>query len=234
MPIEYERLTLDHPNPIARFAHRARFARSMETVIDWLAIGQGQRQILDYGCGQGRFLHELHRRMPEALRAQVTLTGFDPYMAAKYPGFQVIASAAAVPSRSVDILTCLEVCEHLDEEQTRKFLVFVREKVADGGFLLVTVPVMMGPALFPKEFARSLLFRRRPDLSPWQMIRAGIFGLVPARTRDLKRSHRGYDWRLTRDLLRAEFGNAEVDFSPFRWLGWYGNSQAFMRVRVGR
>ena len=232
--IEYEQQTLDHPNPIARFAHRTRFARSMETVAGWLATRPGQQRLLDYGCGQGRFLHELNRRMSEAERVRVSLMGYDPYMAAKYPAYRVVASAAEVPFSSVDILTCLEVCEHLDEKETYTFFGFVHEKVANGGLLLVTVPIMMGPALLPKEFVRAFLFRRWPDTSLLHIFLAALFGFVPPRATNIKGSHRGYDWRITRDRLRDEFGNVEVDFSPFRWLGWYGNSQAFMKVRVGK
>jgi hypothetical protein len=46
------------------------------------------------------------------------------------------------------------------------------------------------------------------------------------------KSHRGYDWKTTRDRLGAEFGSVKTEFLPFRWLGWYGNSQAFMTVRI--
>jgi len=233
MEVNYERQTLDHPNPLARFAHRTRFAHSIGAVIAGLAGRGGNQRLLDFGCGQGRFLKELHGRLDEDGRARVTLMGYDPYMASRFPSYQIVSSIAEIAPGSVDILTCFEVCEHLDEGETMGFIACAREKVVNGGLLLVSVPIMAGPALAIKEFARALLFRRWPDTNPIQLCSASLLGVLPPRAKNIMGSHRGYDWKVTRDKLRAEFGNVETQFLPFRSLSWYGNSQAFMTVRIG-
>ena len=233
MKVTYARQTHDHPDPLARFAHRRRLARSMDMVLAWLTGRHGNQRLLDYGCGKGRFLNELHLRMTEEKRSNVTLMGYEPFMKSRFPTYEIVSSIGEVPAGSVDIMTCFEVCEHLNGEDTRAFIACAHEKIVKGGLLLVSVPIMAGPALLLKEYARALLFRRMPDTTFPQILRASLLGTLPARTTDLKRSHRGYDWKATRDMLKAEFGNVDVVFSPFRWMGWYGNSQAFMVVRVG-
>ena len=56
MSVNYEKQTLDNPNPIARYAHRARFSRSKKIVLASLQEGS---IMVDYGCGQGRFYTNL-------------------------------------------------------------------------------------------------------------------------------------------------------------------------------
>lgn len=187
MTVEYEKQTLDHPNPIARYAHRARFARSKKIVLSRLEEGS---VIVDYGCGQGRFLYELNQELKEQGK-ECKLYGYDPYMAAKFDGYEVVANADSIKDSSVSIITSLEVCEHLDEKETHEFLDFVTAKLMQGGTLLVTVPIMMGPAAFIKELSRSLLFRRLPDVRMRDLILASVFGKVPPRAENIKTSHRG-------------------------------------------
>lgn len=224
MEVPYEKQTLDNPNPIARFAHRARFQRSKRLVLPLLSEGA---TLLDYGCGQGRFLHELTTETA-AFQPRPTLLGYDPYMAMRYEGYEVVSDPAAIPGASVGVLTSLEVCEHLNDEETQAFIDFAARVLRPGGNLLVTVPIMMGPAVLIKEVSRSLLFRRRSDTSAGELLKAAVFGVPPRRADDIKGSHRGYDWRVTRRKLKARFTPVHLEFSPLPLLGWYGQSQALM------
>jgi hypothetical protein len=224
--VPYERQTFDNPNPIARVAHRTRFAKCKAIALRNIKRGE---ILLDYGCGQGRFLHELCNELGERFEAkQPTLLGYDPYMAAKFEGYEVVGDPALIQSQSVSLITCLETCEHLDEADTRTLVNFTRDKLAPRGKLLISVPVMIGPAIFLKELSRAILFRRRPDIGIKELFRAGLFGIVPSRAKNIRSSHKGYDWRVTRDLFSAFLTLEGVEFSPIPLLGWYGNSQALM------
>lgn len=227
--VPYEQQTLDHPNPLARHAHRARLRLALDEAARVLPVGG---VLLDYGAGQGRFLHLLRQRLQEQGREGERLIGFDPYMAPIFPGVDYARTPEEVEPGSVDCLTILEVCEHLDEAETAAWLACVRRVLRPGGTLLVTVPIVIGPAIVPKEIARMLLFRRASDIRFGEFLACVFLGRAPRRAESIRHSHRGYDWRVTRRLLEAEFGPVRVGYSPFPRLGPWMNSQVMLRVQV--
>lgn len=227
--VPYEQQTLDNPNPIARFAHRTRFKKSAALVLDGLKPGA---TVFDYGCGQGRFLHELTESLksrPE--HADTKFLGYDPFMTAKFPGYTIFSDLDAVADESLDVITSLEVCEHLDDMATARFVRFIAEKLKPDGKALVTVPIMIGPAVLVKELSRSLLFRRRSDTASAELWRAAFLNVPPTRAEDIAVSHRGYDWRVTHRILSERFRCEKLMFSPLPFVGGYGNSQAMMVFR---
>lgn len=230
--VPYEKQTLDNPNPIARFTHRARFKKSTALVLDGLKPGD---TVFDYGCGQGRFLHELTRSLaaqPE--HARTRFLGYDPYMSAKFEGYTIFSDLEAVADESLDVITSLEVCEHLDDEATARFVQFIDEKLKPTGKVLVTVPIMIGPAVLVKELSRMALFRRRSDTASAELWKAAFLNVPPRRAEDIAVSHRGYDWRVTHRILSAKFRCEKLMFSPLPFVGGYGNSQAIMVFRKRR
>lgn len=220
----YEKQTIHNPNPIARFAHRARLKKSKRLVLPFLSDGA---TLLDYGCGEGRFLHDLSTDLGSEV-AGMRLLGYDPYMNSKHDDYEVVSDADSIAADSVNILTCLEVCEHLPEAETADFIDFAQRVLAPDGHLLVTVPIMMGPALILKEVSRSVLHRRRPDTSARELVKASFVGTPPTRAEDITNSHRGYDWRVTLSTLSDAFTLHQVSFSPLPYKHWYGQSQALM------
>jgi len=96
------------------------------------------------------------------------------------------------------------------------------------GWLLITVPIMVGPVVLIKELSRCILFRRLSDTSASELLAAAFFGVPPRRAENIKGSHRGYNWRETLEKLKLHFDLHKLEFSPFSFLGWYGNSQAIM------
>ena len=227
--VSYEEQTLDHPNPLARYAHRARLRLALREAVVALPPGG---VLLDFGAGQGRFLHLLRGELQKAERTSERLTGYDPFMQPAFPGVEVVSCVDQVAAGSVDCLTVLEVCEHLDEAETDELLACAMRVLRPGGTLLVTVPIVIGPVILLKESARMLLFRRWSDLSLGELVACALWGAVPRRAESIKHSHRGYDWRITRQLLSSKIGPVKTAFSPFRWLGPWLNSQTLLTVRV--
>ncbi len=225
--VSYEEQTLDHPNPLARYAHRARLRLALREAMTALPPGG---VLLDYGAGQGRFLHLLRGELKAVGRTDERLTGYDPFMQPAFPGVEVVSSVDQVAAGSVDCLVVLEVCEHLDQGETDELLACVARVLRPGGTLLVTVPIVIGPVILLKEAARMLLFRRRTDLSTGELLACALWSAVPRRADNIKHSHRGYDWRITRRLLDLNVGPVRTIFSPFRWLGPWLNSQALLAV----
>lgn len=223
--VPYEKQTVDNPNPIARFAHKARMRRSMQLVESFLP---GSATLLDYGCGQGRFLGEL---APELNGQTITLLGYDPYQSAQFEGYRIVSDPDDIAPQSVDVVTSLEVCEHLTDRELEEFIDFAVKVMSAGARLLVTVPIMMGPTLLVKELSRSVLFRRRTDYSTPDLLKGTFFGTPGRRAEDIKVSHRGYDWRVTLTRLSETFSLVHQEFSPLPFNHWFGQSQVIMVFR---
>lgn len=221
MPIavEYERQTIDAANPIVRFAHRKRARYSVQQ-IDRLPAGA---TVVDYGCGQGRILSMMAER-----RADLRLIGWDPFMDARYAdGFEILNDPTAIADRSVSLITCLEVCEHLHDEHLEEFADYCAARLIDGGRILVTVPIMVGPALFLKELNRCVIYRQRPEHRISELFTGGLLARVPVRGDDFG-PHRGYDYRHTLRYLSNRFALERIDYLPLPIKTWYGNSQVAM------
>jgi cyclopropane fatty-acyl-phospholipid synthase-like methyltransferase len=224
MEVSYEKQTVDNPNPIARFAHRTRLKKSKRLLMPFLTESA---VLLDYGCGQGRFLHDIATDINEQT-PRVELLGYDPYQSAQYDGYRIVSDPTAIAAQSVTILTCLEVCEHLTDSETQEFIDFALYALAPNGRMLVTVPIMTGPAVLLKELSRSILFRRRSDMTGSELFKAAFLGIPARRADDIKASHRGFDWRVTRQTLLKNFRCVDTEYSPLPFKIPHFQSQVLM------
>ena len=224
MDVSYEKQTVDNPNPIARFAHRTRLKKSKRLLMPLLGASA---VLLDYGCGQGKFLHDIAIEIKEE-KPGVVLLGYDPYMSAQYDDFRIVSDPTAIAPQSITILTCLEVCEHLTDSETREFVDFALHALAPNGRMLVTVPIMTGPPVLVKELSRSILFRRRSDMTGSELLKAAFLGIPARRADDIKASHRGFDWRVTRRTLLENFRCIKIEYSPLPFKNPYAQSQVMM------
>ena len=220
--VPYEVQTLNHPNPIVRFAHQTRYANSLALALRLLPING---TIVDFGAGQGEFLHRLAKQRPD-----VHLVAFEPYMELKYPEIERRLSMEDIASTSVDFFCAFETLEHVPDEVIESFISEAKRVCRDDARIVVSVPIMQGAILPVKEISRSLLFRRFSDYSATEMMR-GILGLKVDRADNILWSHKGFDQRTLLARLQTEFPLEEKFCSPFRQLPWWCNSQAFFVFR---
>jgi hypothetical protein len=216
--IPYEKQTLQHPNPIVRFAHRARYRNSLR-VVSRLAPTRGL--ILDFGAGEGEFLHRLGSDRPD-----VRLAAVEPYMHLKYAGIVSHGSMDAVGDGTVDVLCAFETLEHVSGDELESFIAHANRVCRPTARIVISVPIMQGLALPVKEISRSVLFRRMSDYRPLELAR-GTLGMTVRRADNVLLSHRGFDHRILCERLKAEFAMLERFCSPFRALPWWSNSQSF-------
>jgi SAM-dependent methyltransferase len=221
--VSYAAQTLDTPNPIARYAHRQRYKASFERVTGEVRDGG---TVFDYGCGEGDFLNTL-----ADLRPDLTLIGFDPESGHEAERYTAIDDPATVAAASVDLVCCFETLEHLYDAEIASFLGTADRVLVPGGEILISVPVIGGPTLLLKEANRAVLFRRRSDYAPRELLAASLAGRPAPRPDDIRVTHKGFDFRALLARLGERFEVADVTCSPFPALPWWLNSQVFARLR---
>jgi 2-polyprenyl-3-methyl-5-hydroxy-6-metoxy-1,4-benzoquinol methylase len=216
--VPYEVQTVDHPNPIARFAHKARYRNSLELATRLLPCGG---RILDFGAGQGEFLHRLAEFRPD-----VTPVAFEPFMELKYSDVERVPTMEEVEPNSIDCYCAFETLEHVPDEQIEYFVAQAKRVCRADAKILVSVPIMQGAVLPIKQLIRSLLFRRFSDYSISEMMK-GIVGMEVPRAENILWSHKGFDHRRLFLRLQMAFTPERTIYSPLQQLPWWCNSQAF-------
>jgi 2-polyprenyl-3-methyl-5-hydroxy-6-metoxy-1,4-benzoquinol methylase len=220
MPVDYSRQTVDNPNPVARFAHRRRYAASLGLTVNESRFGV---VVLDYGCGEGQFLKMLADRRPD-----LKLLGYDPFSIHGGGAYRKVDSISEVNSSSVGIVTCFETLEHLDEAEMDDFLVEARRLLPRTGKLIVSVPIIGGPTILLKEANRMVLHRKRTDYTIRELLTAAVLGRPAPRPPNVKGSHKGFDYHhVPARVTEAEFRLRQSLLSPFPSMPWWCNSQAF-------
>jgi hypothetical protein len=217
----YQAQTLEHPNPVARFAHRARFRVGLRLAA---ALAPRDGLALDFGAADGAFLHRLGQRRPDLRRLAV-----EPFRPLAHPCIRLRRSLAEVEGDTVDLLTAFEVLEHLTPAELGDWILQARRVCRPGAVLLVSVPVMQGLALPLKLASRRLLYRRPGDYRWGEMLRGLAARPVP-RAANVRASHKGFDHRALRALLARHFTIVATRRSPFAWLPWWASSQLFWRL----
>jgi 2-polyprenyl-3-methyl-5-hydroxy-6-metoxy-1,4-benzoquinol methylase len=129
------------------------YLANLRFVLDLLTELEPQ-SLLDVGCGDGRFLLELRRRLPEA-----ELAGIDPsaraiaLARAMDPEGEYLCGELSDPelaARTFDTVTLLDVLEHITPEHIAGFRASLLGRLRPGGRLIVTVPTLNVP-LAPKH-----------------------------------------------------------------------------------
>ena len=219
--VSYDRQTINSPNPLARFAHRSRVAKSVALAEKYL-LPKGV--VVDFGAGTGLFLSTLGGRRPD-----VDLYAIEPFMPPStdsrihyIPNFESLKLDA-------DLITAFEVCEHLTDAETERFLSNAQHFIKTDRKLIISVPIMIGGSLILKELNRSILFRRASEYSITELI-AGVLGRTVLRPTHRNLTHKGFDFRWLRERLRERFIIEDEILSPLP-LPWWANSQVFFICR---
>jgi len=219
--VSYERQTINSPNPLARFAHRRRVAKSVALAEKYLPQ---KGVVVDFGAGTGLFLSALGARRSDAM-----LYAVEPFMpSANDPRIHYIPNLASLKLEA-DLISAFEVCEHLTDAETEQFLGSAQHSIKIDGKLIISVPIMIGGALVLKELNRCLLFRRASDYSISELL-AGVFGRTVQRPTNRLPTHKGFDFRWLREKLRERFSIEAEILSPLP-LPWWANSQVFFICR---
>jgi hypothetical protein len=215
--VPYDQQTVNARNPIVRFSHRRRMRLSTDKAA---AIVPRSGVLADYGAGPGKFLNDIR-----TLRPDIEAVGFEPFQAPGFPGLRYVATPDAIASHSVDVFTILETFEHLELSELADVFAVVDRVLGNDGRLLVSVPIIEGLTVVPKELNRRRLYRRREHTNG--ELFAAMVGRPVTRAADIKASHKGFSFQALERLLASRYAPVERWYSPFPHLPWWLNSQSF-------
>lgn len=206
---------------LRRFSHGARFKLSARLVAQHSPNGG---KVLDYGSGDGYFVDLL-------TDLGFAAVGYDPLPLIR--GHNVRQSLEGLGG--FDCITCLEVLEHIPDEQIAAFLSDVRRLLKPDGVLIISVPVMIGPVVIPKALPDVLRGKMRNFGYTLHGLMQAVFGKPPSPRRLTSYGnylHMGFDHRRLRPMIEAAFGACQERTSPFSFLPAWANSQVFFITRL--
>ncbi len=188
----------------------ADYLNSIELVREILRQTNAKR-VCDVGCGDGRLINELAQHFPAAEFNGLDVSARAVALAQLYSGtsnatFRVLdlRSAAASDLPGQDLVTLIEVIEHLPPEDCASFIKSAFDLLKPGGTLLATVPHANVPvhAKHYRHFTGGL-FR--------QTIQSAVGAEAKIDIRFMDCVERGFDWVLSR-LARNRFFCIEPAF----------------------
>jgi 2-polyprenyl-3-methyl-5-hydroxy-6-metoxy-1,4-benzoquinol methylase len=242
-PGHYAKKQLLCRSSIIAWSHHSRFSLA-RTLVE----PHAGKRLLDYGCGDGTFLAEVHDLFPISVG-----TDIDPNQTldcrarfAQIYGISFLLTsdlADPIHQGAYDVVTCMEVLEHCINEDLEKVLVGLRNLVSSSGVVILSVPIEIGPSLIGKQMLRRYGgWRGLGDYKftecytayeLWRMIFAGAHSAIcrPVYSNGSAgarfHAHKGFNWRSLREQLHDYFQVKQTLFSPLGWLRGYCSSQAW-------
>ncbi|WP_026915726.1 class I SAM-dependent methyltransferase [Christiangramia portivictoriae] len=99
--------------------------------------------ILDVGCGEGRFLGLLGNRIR---KVGVDLSPRPiKFAQAFHPDIEFHCTDANQLKEEFDVVTAIEVLEHVPDEQVTNFLIILEKRIKESGKIIISVPTTVLP-----------------------------------------------------------------------------------------
>jgi SAM-dependent methyltransferase len=232
----YSADTVESSSILKRFSHSKRF----DFAVELMAAPSGSR-LLDYGTGDGRMLSLMSSLLPDC-----EIWGFEPVRGMREElserfskegigeRIRVVDDPDELAGKGFDRICCLEVLEHLPDPILLDALRRMRDLLAPGARLVVSVPLETGLSSIVKTVVRTLQRQRHPDTNVGNIARS-VFGRPIDRSSDgtYHLGHVGFSFRdLEKRFAEAGFSIEKRFFSPVPFLGSSLNSQVFYILSV--
>ncbi|MBB4635724.1 methyltransferase domain-containing protein [Longimicrobium terrae] len=243
---EYARKQLSGRAGLIGWSHERRFRTARGMVAPYAA-----RRLLDYGCGDGTFLAQVHDLFPAATGVEVD-DGLVRDARARFApvgGLEFVHTGDVdrLPAGAFGVVTCMEVLEHCTPDSVDGVVAQIRRLAAPDAAVIISVPVETGPALLVKQAARAAAgargisgYQDREHYAPGELARMLVAGRGTQIDRPVYETafadgspnryhgHKGFNWRALAARLERDFVIRRTRFSPLPLLGPLLNSQAWM------
>lgn len=214
---------------LRRFSHNARFKLGL-SLVDPPPGGS----VLDFGGGDGAFLELLHK----ASNRYLDLVLFEPFMDVPtlknfthYKSWDLVRSH--ISNKRFDVVFCQEVMEHFSSKRQIEALSNIASVLSINGFLIISVPVEIGPVAIIKNVGRWKHRNNSAEIYSYSNLLKSFFSLPVNYDRggDGFLSHMGFYYKDLQNIMSKEFVIERILGSPFPWLPITLNSQVFYVAR---
>lgn len=231
----YADITIRDSNPIKRWLQRRRFSDALTAVSS--EGFRGELRILDLGAGSG----ELVRQMASIGSIEAWVFEPTPSLMAEarenlsnLDRVVFLDNLDSVESAIFDYVFCLEVFEHLPEQQTITAIRQIHRLLKPDGIAVIGVPHELFVPAFVKGVFRMSRRYGDFDASPRNIL-AAVLGRPPSPRPTSEISpgfayhfhHLGFDFRTLEHKLQTHFELKQKWFSPFPHLGAFFNSEVY-------
>lgn len=230
--MKYADYTRNSREPLKRLAHGTRLqsAAAMVPLPD-------TAMVLDYGCGDGALFEFLAQRVDKD-----RLVGYEPFLLGEMEmeGIKTYSDAAELVRtypKAFDVVFCLEVCEHLDQDALTALFANLRACARDSATFVFGVPIETGPSGFFKNVYRTIKGHRQ-HATFGRALKSLTSSMIP-RAADPSGwigSHIGFDTLYFTEQLRyGGFDVRDRRYLPWPVLGsWINNEVYFICERNER
>jgi 2-polyprenyl-3-methyl-5-hydroxy-6-metoxy-1,4-benzoquinol methylase len=228
----YSDLTIQNKSLLKRYSHSTRFKIALD-----LLNPTSEDRILDYGTGDGFMLS-----MIRSANNYCKIVGYEPVTHM----FEELQEKTRTSDKNTIILTdningytdkfnkicCLEVLEHLTENNQKIEIKRMINLLTDDGKLIISVPIEVGFSSLLKNIARILL-RQSHRNTTFRNIIYSLFGIHFHRGQEpYISSHIGFYYHdLENILLSSGLKIRHKKFSPIPVLKGILNSQVFFVLK---
>ena len=224
--------TYNSKNPLMRLSHRTRLKKSIEQIPQKDGL-----RILDIGCGDGFFLNQLKE---SAKDTKIQLVGFEPYMKSINKNtIEIYKDWNEVLLNSnnngkFDYLTCFEVLEHLNSYGQKEILKKIIDVAHEKSKIIISVPIEKGPPAIIKNLIRRINYPQKKNIYNLRNITKSVFKKPIPECREGQEylSHMGFYFDDLESIINKYFVIEKKEFSPFRYVGYYFNSQVFYTLLI--
>jgi trans-aconitate methyltransferase len=237
-PMSYADITRNDRNPVKRFLQRRRLSDALSLIKE----PAQPRTIIDFGAGDGELCRILASRFPKArifcYEPAPSLREDAVALLRDIPQVVIAAAVDALPQGAGDLVFCMEVFEHLPDQQTADALKAIHRLLSPEGTALVGVPVeVFAPAMLKGMFRMT---RRRGDFDAnvSNIVRAALG--FPPRDRPVAEimesapyyyQHLGFDHRRLRRQLKERFRILRTVGSPVKAFPAWLNSEVYFLLQ---
>ncbi|KFK94953.1 MULTISPECIES: bifunctional 2-polyprenyl-6-hydroxyphenol methylase/3-demethylubiquinol 3-O-methyltransferase UbiG [unclassified Serratia (in: enterobacteria)] len=226
--MSYSSITFLDKNPIKRALQRKRLVIALSSYTP--SDSERIMHVCDFGSGNG----ELLKLVPEG---NTLLTCYEPSPElieqakenlSNVKNVSFTQDVNSIPSSSMDYVFCLEVFEHLPNNETIEALRDITRILKNDGKLIIGVPVEIGfPAIYKGLFR---LTRRRNtfDTKISHIISATLKN--PPKNRPVGKitsnfnfhfDHMGFDYRVLKLSLKEHFHISRIFYSPYNLMSCF-------------
>ena len=239
----YARKQIHCADGLIRWSHARRFAMARK-LVEPCAGGK----LLDYGCGDGTFLGMVQDLFPVAAGVDLEERQIEDCCRRlghlKHLSFlPMSALQSAGHAGAYQVVTCMEVLEHCPPGNLEQVIANLKRLVSPSGFVIMSVPVEIGPSLPIKQAARcvagwrNLGDYRHGETYGWSELCKMLFASAATRIErpvygsgDAAFSwhgHKGFNWRALNIRLEQDFEVRHTLFTPLGLPGGWFASQAW-------